>query len=198
MKKILIDNGHGVNTPGKRSPDGYFREYAYTRLIASGIVQHLHYRGYDAELLVPEAYDVSLMERTRRANTLCEHLGKQNVVLVSIHVNAAGKGDRWYNATGWSCYTSKGQTSGDKLADSLYRSAELFLPGHNIRKDYSDGDPDVESDFWILKHSACAAALTENGFQDSIKSLEFLESDEGKKAIISLHVSGIIDYINER
>ena len=27
--KILIDNGHGVETPGKRSPDGRFREYAY-------------------------------------------------------------------------------------------------------------------------------------------------------------------------
>lgn len=23
--KILIDNGHGENTPGKRSPDGTFR-----------------------------------------------------------------------------------------------------------------------------------------------------------------------------
>ena len=27
--KILIDNGHGENTPGKRSPDGSLREYAY-------------------------------------------------------------------------------------------------------------------------------------------------------------------------
>lgn len=25
--KILIDNGHGENTPGKRSPDGKLREY---------------------------------------------------------------------------------------------------------------------------------------------------------------------------
>lgn len=24
--KILIDNGHGENTPGKRSPDGSLRE----------------------------------------------------------------------------------------------------------------------------------------------------------------------------
>ena len=27
--KILIDNGHGINTPGKCSPDGKFREYKY-------------------------------------------------------------------------------------------------------------------------------------------------------------------------
>ena len=77
--KILIDNGHGVNTPGKRSPDGRFREYAYTRLIASGVVQHLIYRGYDAELLVPEPYDVSLRARTERVNTWCRQLGKRNV-----------------------------------------------------------------------------------------------------------------------
>lgn len=32
--KILIDNGHGRETPGKRSPDGTLREYAWNRLIA--------------------------------------------------------------------------------------------------------------------------------------------------------------------
>ena len=32
--KILIDNGHGIQTKGKRSPDGNFLEYAYTREIA--------------------------------------------------------------------------------------------------------------------------------------------------------------------
>ena len=29
--KILIDNGHGLNTPGKRSPDGTLIEAIYTR-----------------------------------------------------------------------------------------------------------------------------------------------------------------------
>ena len=35
--KILLDNGHGIDTPGKRSPDGLLREYAWNRLIASRI-----------------------------------------------------------------------------------------------------------------------------------------------------------------
>ena len=35
--KILIDNGHGENTAGKRSPDGIFREYKYAREIAEAI-----------------------------------------------------------------------------------------------------------------------------------------------------------------
>ena len=46
---ILIDNGHGENTPGKRSQDGTFREYAYTREIADEVVRELAKRGYVAE-----------------------------------------------------------------------------------------------------------------------------------------------------
>jgi len=194
--KILIDNGHGRNTPGKRSPDGRFREYAYTRLIARAVCAHLIYRGYDAELLVPEEDDVSLKKRVARVNAQCRALGSQNVFLVSIHVNAAGMGDRWYDATGWCCYTSRGQTEGDLLADCLYFAAEQHLKGHRIRKDYTDGDPDYESDFYILRHTACAACLTENGFQDSARSLEYLESDEGIRAIVALHLDGICKYIN--
>ena len=194
--KILIDNGHGVNTPGKRSPDGRFREYAWAREIALAIVADCKDLGYDAELLVPEEYDVCLSARCYRANCWCERLGKSNVLLVSIHVNAAGKGDRWYNATGWSAYTCKGQTRSDKLADCLYKQAGIWLPGHRLRMDYSDGDPDIESDFAILKKTACPAVLTENGFQDCEESLLFLESNEGKEAIIGLHVDGILDFIN--
>ena len=194
--KILIDNGHGVNTPGKRSPDGRFREYAWAREIARAIVADCKDLGYDAELLVPEEYDVCLSARCYRANCWCERLGKSNFLLVSIHVNAAGKGDRWYNATGWSAYTCKGQTRSDKLADCLYKQAGLWLSGHRLRMDYSDGDPDIESDFAILKKTACPAVLTENGFQDCEESLQFLESNEGKEAIIGLHVDGILDFIN--
>ncbi len=68
--KILIDNGHGVNTPGKRSPDGRFLEYRYNREIARAVVEHLQLRGYDTELVVPEKEDISLKERVNRANKL--------------------------------------------------------------------------------------------------------------------------------
>ena len=49
--KILIDNGHGIQTKGKRSPDGKLLEYVYKREIAKRIVADLIDRGYDAELL---------------------------------------------------------------------------------------------------------------------------------------------------
>jgi N-acetylmuramoyl-L-alanine amidase len=36
--KVIIDSGHGINTLGKRSPDGSLLEYKYCREIADRIV----------------------------------------------------------------------------------------------------------------------------------------------------------------
>ena len=193
--KILIDNGHGQETAGKRSPDGRLLEWSYTREIARRVNDELQRRGHYSSLLVPEDEDIPLSERCRRVNRVCSELGRRNVCLVSIHVNAAGRGDKWYKATGWCCYTSKGQTEGDKLANCLCAAALQILPGHRMRFDYTDGDADQEANFAILHKTACAACLTESGFMDCLESLEFLLSEEGKDAIVQLHVEGIEAYI---
>ena len=194
--KILIDNGHGHNTPGKRSPDGKFREYAYNREIAKRIVADLIDRGHDAELIVPEDNDISLEERVRRANKICLASDPSCVILVSIHVNAAGNGSKWTNATGWSAYTCKGQTASDKLAECLYEAATKNFPDRRIRTDYSDTDPDWEENFYILRHSLCPAVLTENFFMDNKSDLEYLQSRAGKQTVIDTHVVGIIEYLS--
>ena len=193
--KILIDNGHGIQTKGKRSPDGKLLEYAYTRELARQIVKILQYRGYDSELLVPEDDDTPLSERVRRTNAHCQALGKSNVLLISLHINAAGDGTKWMNATGWSCYTCKGQTESDRLADCLYKAAEQILKSQVIRTDYArDGDPDWEENFYILRHTLCPAVLTENFFMDGL-DLKFLQSKACKQAIVDTHVEGIIEYL---
>ena len=194
--KIFIDNGHGLMTAGKRSPDGQFREPFYNREIARRVVSDLRDRGLDAELLVPEDDDISLSERVRRINAACFLLGKQNVILVSIHVNAAGNGSKWLNATGWSVYTCKGQTASDMLAECLCQAAIKNFPGRRIRTDMSDGDMDWEEGFYILRKSWCPAVLTENFFMDSRSDLEYLQSRAGKQAIIDTHVEGIIEYLS--
>ena len=190
--KILIDNGHGIQTKGKRSPDGKFLEYAYTREIARQVVTELKNKGYDAELLVPEEDDIPLSERVRRTNAHCQAFGKTNVILISIHVNAAGDGTKWMNATGWSCYTCKGQTESDRIADCLYKAAEQILKNQVIRTDYArDGDPDWEENFYILRHTHCPAVLIENFFMDNKQDLAYLHSQEGRREIIETIVDGI-------
>ena len=89
-KVILIDNGHGQDTKGKRSPDGLLMEWAFTRIIAERVAARMKALGIDARIIVPEKWDVSLTERVRRVNTVCRQVGAANVALVSIHVNAAG------------------------------------------------------------------------------------------------------------
>ena len=194
--KIFIDNGHGLMTAGKRSPDCQFREPFYNREIARRVVSDLRDRGLDAELLVPEDDDISLAERVRRINAASFLLGKRNVILVSIHVNAAGNGSKWLNATGWSVYTCKGQTESDKLAECLCQAAIKNFPGRRIRTDISDGDLDWEEGFYILRKSLCPAVLTENFFMDNHSDLEYLQSRAGKQAVVDTHVEGIVEYLS--
>ena len=187
---VLIDNGHGKDTAGKRSPDGKLREYAYTREIAVRLEQALKKRGIEAIRITPEENDVSLSERCRRANKY----GAQDVILVSIHCNAAGNGS-WMNARGWEAWTSVGNTRADKLATCLYEAAGKA--GFKLRKDETDGDPDKEGHLYILKHTVCPAVLTENLFQDNREDVEYLLSETGKQTIVDLHVNGITAQRNE-
>ena len=194
--KILIDNGHGSDTPGKRSPDGRFLEWKYNREISVRVTSELIRIGYDARLIVPEDTDIPLAERCRRVNAHCERFGRQNAILVSIHCNAAGNGSKWMNARGWSVYTSKGNTRADVLATCLAQAAIKNLPGKRIRTDWSDGDIDIEEDFYLLRHTLCPACLTENMFMDCLQDRNFLLSSAGKAAITLLHVEGICDYLD--
>ena len=117
--KILIDNGHGVETPGKRSPDGRLREYRYTREIAAALCARLVAAGYDAELIVQEENDVPLNRgkdsRVARVNRLCRILGAGNCLLVSIHCNAAPPNNgQWHNARGWCVLVAQNASASSK------------------------------------------------------------------------------------
>ena len=191
--KILIDNGHGIDTKGKRSPDGRLLEYAYAREIALRLENELKAIGYDAERIVTEENDIPLKERCCRVNDICKSLGTGNVILISVHCNAAGDDGKWHTGHGWEAWTSVGNTKADILATHLYAAAERM--GFKTRKDMTDGDPDKEGHLYILKHTLCPAVLTENLFQDNCEDVEYLLSEVGKQAIVKLHVDGVESYI---
>lgn len=193
--KIFIDNGHGQFTAGKRSPDGQFREYWYNRIVARRVAAKLQAIGYDAELLVPEDDDISLKERCRRVNTWCLLHGKSNAICVSIHFNAYGNGLQWTQPSGWSIYTSEGNTAADELANCIAEAAAKHLPSMKLRGDRSDGDIDYEDGFYILKHTMCSAVLTENGYMTNEKECRWLQTEDAIEAIAMTHVEGIVDYL---
>ena len=195
--KILIDPGHGIDTPGKRSPDGLFREYLWNRQVADLILEGLVSAGIDASLVVTETNDVTLRNRVNRVNIICNRVGASNVLLVSIHANAAGNGSAWMNARGWSCYTSKGKTKSDQVAECLYDAFEEEFQDRKIRKDMSDGDRDWEENFYVLQKSKCPAVLLENFFYDNREECAWMLQEETKRRIASAAVKGIIKYIKK-
>jgi len=190
---VLLDNGHGKDTPGKRSPvwpDGrQLFEYEFNRDIVHRIARLCEQANISYALLVPEFNDVSLTERVRRANIVTEkHPGS---FLISIHANAGG-------GTGWEAYTSKGETRSDGIANLLYIEAVKALPGFKIRTDYArDGDADKEAQFYILRKTICPAVLTENLFMDSENDCRFIMSNEGRDIIARLHFDAIRKIFNK-
>lgn len=210
---VLIDNGHGINTKGKNSPDKRLLEWKYSREIAEEVRLALVARGVDARRIVTEDTDISLPTRCNRVNKYCYKYGKGNVILVSVHVNAAGGDGKWHDAGGWSAFTSVGETKSDKLAEHLYDAAEKHLQDYAkameagkltgkygtkqrpFRTDRSDGDKDLEKNYTILYNTLCPAVLTENLFQDNITDVDYLLSEKGRKEIVDLHVDGILSYL---
>lgn len=184
---IILDNGHGWNTSGKRSPvwnDGsQLFEWKFNRILVKEIKRRLDNLGIESIILVPEDYDISLRERCNRANAI--YRDRKDAILISIHGNAGG-------GTGWEAWTSVGETKSDHYALLLYNSAGQYLRKWKIRTDFSDGDPDKEDQFYILKHTMCPAILTENLFMDNEKDCRFMMSDEGIETLAALHVDAII------
>ena len=193
--RILIDAGHGIDTPGKRSPDGSFLEYLWNRQVADLVVARLRSSGMDADLVVTETNDIPLRTRAMRVNRECDRLGASNVILVSIHANAAGNGKSWMNATGWECHTSPGKTRSDELAEAFYDSFSRAFPDKKMRRDFSDGDSDKESSFYILTKTRCPAVLLENFFYDNRSECAWLLLEGTKVRIADAIVAGLKKFL---
>lgn len=192
---VLIDNGHGANTPGKCSPDGRLKEYKSAREIAKLIVDGLEAKGVNAILLVPEENDISLKERCKRANKYCEKYGAKNVLLVSIHHNAAGADGKWHEARGFSAHVSQ-NASGRSKALAQYLWSEALMQGLKGNRSV----PEVKyiaQNLAICRDTRCAAVLTENLFQDNEDDVAFLLGDEGKNKVATMHVTAINEYIKD-
>lgn len=184
---VILDAGHGIETPGKRSPkwpDGsQLLEYEFNRDIVNRIAEDLERSGIKCVILVPEKNDISLSERVKRANKIWKNTGKK-CFGISIHANAGG-------GTGFEVYTSVGKTKSDDIATIIWEEMKMEFPSQKMRLDTSDGDVDKESNFYILKNTNCPFVLTENFFMDNEKDCKLIMSDFGRRKIAYAHVRAI-------
>lgn len=187
---VIIDNGHGFDTPGKQSPDGRLEEWRVTRDIARGLAVELTRRGLGSALLVPESADVSLKDRIGRVKELCKV--HSDAVLVSVHTNASGGGESWGTACGWSVFVApESGESSRRLAKLLYSKA--------LARDMLGNRCTPPCGYWqgrlaICRGTPCPAVLTENFFHDNRDDVDYLLSGRGVSEIVQLHADALSEY----
>lgn len=185
---IVLDCGHSKKTAGKRSPDGRFLEYEHNRKLGRAIGKRLTELGiswcftYDTE----REDDLSLTERAGVANRMSKMYGNKNVILISLHHNAAGNGKDFVKASGFEVYTTKGDTVSDKYADIVMEEAEKVLKplGRKMRGHR-------EYNFTVIYKTVCPAILIEYGFYTDKEEMEWMLTDEALNAFVELTVNSI-------
>ena len=198
IKIILLDNGHGFDTLGKCSPvwpDGtQLREWAYTRRVVKAVQERLLEQGVNVRIITPEDQDVPLKMRVDRINSIAKMHGASSCLLISVHLNASKETNQ---ARGWEIHTSKGTTASDRYADVFWDEANKKIGRTSrMRGDYSDGDRDWDSNFYILSKSICPALLTENLFMNHEDDCRFLMSEKGFQSIVDIHFNAILNILN--
>jgi len=180
----ILDNGHGVDTPGKRSPmlmDGrQFREYFFNREVVTKMISMLAELGFRAHQLVPEDEDIPLSERVSRANAL----NQTNIcVLVAVHSNAYGDGHHFTVPRGIETYYYESSDAGRKIAE-MFQENLVQVTGwvdRGIRR----------GNFQIIRETAMPAILTENGFYTNREQCEYLLDPDWRTTIAEAHVEAI-------
>jgi N-acetylmuramoyl-L-alanine amidase len=179
MMKIMLDAGHGYNTPGKRSPDG-MREYEFTRAVANHAKQLLaNYKNVTVYFSHSDQEDVPLQARTNKANSL-------NVdIFVSIHANAFGSGG-WNNVGGIETYVYPSRPPvAYQLAQKIQRNLVVAtgLENRGVKT----------ADFHVLRETKMDAVLAECGFMTNPNEIKLLRSETYRKTVAEAIVKALAD-----
>lgn len=159
---VIIDAGHGIETAGKRAPDGSYLEYEFNRDVAGRIQRHLARCGIDARLTCPDEHDISLAERCRISNAAGADY------FVSIHTDAFGDGKSWTEPSGWSAHVIAKGGNAQRLAEAIRAEA---IPMLGCR------DRGVRvSNYQVLRDTKAPAVLIEHGFHTNREEVALLKS----------------------
>lgn len=182
--RIVISGGHGPETPGKRSADG-FREFQFNYPTAEYVDQYLReYEGVSILKVYDKNRDVPLAERTHKANQWKADL------YLSIHANAFGFG-AWEASNGI-----------ETLVHSTSSISEAFKVAKIIQKELisktgrKDRGVKARPNLFELKNTEMPAVLAECGFMTNKEERELLEQSNYQKQCARAIVNGVADYYN--
>ncbi len=162
--KIAYDAGHGINTPGKRSPYGE-REWSFNNKVVLAFEKELK-KYKDVELLRTDSKtgksDIALKTRTDKAN----RFGSD--IYISFHHNALN--GKWGTHTGVETYHHKGSIKGKELAELIHKV---------VVNTYDLTDRKIKtSNLHITRETSMPSILIEGGFMDSTIDIVKLRDDK--------------------
>lgn len=151
--RICLDAGHGGGDSGAVGPAGVAEKFVVMSMVRS-LGPALSEMGHEVSFTRGIDRYVSLPDRCQIANLDGAEL------FLSLHANAAAIA----TAGGFELWTSPGYTPADPWATAIWSSIRDSFPLLRGRLDMSDGDPDKESKFYVLIHTAMPAVLIETAF----------------------------------
>lgn len=195
QKLVILSDGHGENTAGKRShkfDDGYvLKENYFNEPVVDYIKTSLS--KYKCEIchVSDGKEDTSLKARTDKANKtykdMCERYGKKNVdcVYVSVHANHDG-GTSWSQANGIDTFA---YPKSDKALHTLLLNKLIAATGLRCRGV-------KEENFHELRETSMTACLCECGFMSNLNEATLLRSDVYRRKCADAITDGIVEYMN--
>lgn len=193
---IYLDDGHGEDTPGKRTPEfpdgsGVILENEFNRACMDYLAVFAEEIGFRVVKVAPELTDVSLPTRTKRANGdyvkmyPADNRPDKAAIYVSVHFNAfRGKWDETKGGAETHYYPGsvKGKLLAEKVQHWLFRGTEQENRGIKA------------TNFHVLRETAMPAILVENGFMDVLKEARLMRCMEFQKEQARDILRGICDY----
>ena len=194
-KIIAIDDGHGEETPGKRTPvfpaghkyaGQIMKENHFNREVADLLGKHLQRCGFKVLFVAPSNEDTPLKVRTDLANNKIKNMYNRPADLyISIHANALT--GEWGNAQG--------------IETFIYsmKDAETVRIGKMIHEAVMKGTPLANrglktGNLHVLRETKMKAVLVELGFMDNLREAELLMSQKYREECAEEIAKAICQY----
>lgn len=193
---IAVDSGHGMETPGKRTPaipEAWFgkkkgeviHEKEFNKPVAEYLIAALKRCGFDTINVSPGTDDVPLKDRYTTANNA------KADAFISKHYNAST--GKWGGANGVETIISQYATSKtQKLADLV--QAELVQTHARANRGVKTDIKQSRINIAVLRNANMPAILTESGFMDNLQEAKTMLDPVFQKADAEATCRGICKY----
>lgn len=189
-KTVCLDPGHGVESPGKCSPDKSYYEHEFALDMARRIQAHLKRCGVRVVLTRTDEHCPTGKADT---NDLLKRVAISDAagadLFVSIHSNASG--NEWSNASGLMIYTSAGPETASRNVAAKAVLSRMTAAGVELR-----GSPLVHDiELVVTRKTVAPAMLIEYGFHTSRTEVALLKKSSYRAKLAEATAKGVCDFL---